>query len=165
MARSGKLTNDQKLYVVQELARFRTPSEIAAAVREDFGVEISRQAIFGYNPERNSELSEKWRVIFAQERRRFLEDLDSIAIAHRPFRLQELEAIYRQARSRNNLVLALQALEQAAKEEGGRFTSRRELTSHLGDLQIIVRPEPAGQEEPAASSGVRRRSVQRVGRP
>jgi hypothetical protein len=140
MARSGKLTSDQKLYVMQELACFRTPSEIAAAVKEIFGVEISRQAVFGYNPEHNPALPEKWRVIFVQERRRFLEDLDSIAIAHRSYRLQELEAIYRRAWSMNSLVLALQALEQAAKEMGGVFTNRRDLTTNLGDLQIIVEP-------------------------
>jgi|HubBroStandDraft_3_1064219.scaffolds.fasta_scaffold01323_3 hypothetical protein len=141
MARRGKLTHEQQLFVVQELACFRTPSEVAAAVKEGFGVEISRQAAHGYSPEHNPGLPEKWRVIFVQERRRFLEDLASIAMSHRPCRLRELEAIYHRAWSMNNLPLALQVLEQAAKEAGGLFTNRRDLTTDLGDLQIIVQPD------------------------
>jgi hypothetical protein len=124
MARGGKLTVAQQLFVVQELARFRTPSEVAASVKDLFGVEISRQAAHGYNPERNPRILKRWKDVFAAERERFILEAEAHAVAHQSFRLQEIERIYRGAKSP---ALQLQALEQAAKERGGAFTNRHDV--------------------------------------
>ncbi len=45
-----RLKPEQRLLVVQCLARFMTPSEVETLVREDFGVSITRQSIEGYDP-------------------------------------------------------------------------------------------------------------------
>src|SRR5579859_6590427 len=111
MAKSEpKLSNLQRLFVVKELARFRSPTEVVKMVKEEFGIDITRQSVFQYNPDRNPDLAKKWREAFEEERARFKAEVDGVAVAHQSFRLQELEEIYRVAKGRGNAPLALQAL-------------------------------------------------------
>jgi hypothetical protein len=126
MGRQQKLTSEQQHFVVQQLARFGTPSEVVGAVNRLFGIEITRQAVHRYSPEHNPAAAERWRETFDAERERFAKELESIAVTHRAFRLQELEELCRLAKVRGNHVLAAALLEQAAKEMGGRYTNRRE---------------------------------------
>lgn len=118
------LSEDQKRRIVQGLACFRTPSEVSEDVEEEFGVKIDRSHVRKYNPEQVSDVAEKWRVLFAETRKRFVEEVAEIPITHQSFRLRELLDLYRKAK--RNPVLAASLLEQAAKEVGGAFTNRRE---------------------------------------
>ena len=139
MPRGGKLSKEAQLFVVQGLARWETLLEVAAAVKEVYGVELTKQAVHHYNPEVNPRLSELLKAAFAGERARFIKDVESHPIAHQPYRLQELTRIYRVTKSP---ALQLQALEQAAREMGGAFTNRREVgVEPLGDLAINIRPD------------------------
>jgi hypothetical protein len=126
MAHRGKLTVEQQLYVVEELARYRRPSDIVVAVRETFGVEITRQTVHGYHPEFNPKLGNRWREAFAEARERFKADRDAHPVACLSYRLQEISRIYLDARSP---AFQLRALEQAAREMGGAYTNRRDIMS------------------------------------
>lgn len=130
----GKLTNEQKTYVVQSLACFDTPHEILKVIKEEFGVVVSAQAIEAYDPTKRAgrDLAKKWREIFEATRKAFLADTSTIGISHRAVRLRALQRMAEQAESMRNFVLAKDLLEQAAKEVGGAYTNRRELSGPQG---------------------------------
>jgi hypothetical protein len=139
------LTDDVKAFVVQALACFDTPTQVANAVKEEFGLEITRMQVSTYDPTKfmGRNLSKKWREIFEATRKAFLEDQASIPIANQNFRLRALNNLYQNAASRGNAALAAQLLEQAAKESGGSFTNRREMTGRDGAPLI---PTKSAQE-------------------
>jgi hypothetical protein len=67
------LTYEQKYYAVSWLARHRTPSEVAAGLRGEFGLKISRQAVAKYDPTTTTgkKLSTSWRDLFLKLREEF----------------------------------------------------------------------------------------------
>lgn len=139
------LNDKQKTFIVQELACFQTYSEVAAAVKELFGVEIQRQQVYLYDPTKNK-VAQKWQEIFKAARAKFLEETAEIAIANKSYRLRELDKIYqnqKSAKSQNTKAMK-DTLEQAAKESGDAFTNKRVIdlnnVSELTDeeLQSIV---------------------------
>lgn len=134
------LTEEQKAFVVQRLACFDGPQAVTEAVKEAFGVEIARSHVYAYDPTRPGfDLGEKWRVLFEETRKRFLENASEIGIAHKSVRLRKLDEMLGRAISMRNYALAAQLMEQAAKETGNAYTNRRELTGKDGS------PLPAQQ--------------------
>lgn len=131
----AKLSNQIQTYVVQQFAMFATPQEIVDLVKENFSVECSRPQVFFYNADMNPKLSRKWVAIFEATRRKFLDDTSSIAVANKAFRLKELDTIYKnQKRTKTPNTRAMkETLEQAAKESGDAFTTRRELSGKGGE--------------------------------
>jgi len=121
------LQNDVKAFIVQALACFDTPSQVAQAVKEEFGVEISRQLCESHDPTKRagSNLAAKWVTLFHDTRKRFREDTAEIPIANRSYRLRMLGRLVEKAESSRNARLALQVLEQAAKECGDVYVNRQ----------------------------------------
>jgi Uncharacterized conserved protein (DUF2280) len=76
----------------------------------------------------------KWVDVFQAACAEFTNKLDDIAIAQKAARLRRLQRIADRAEDIGNLALALQTLEQAAKEMGDVFTNRcaTELTGRDG---------------------------------
>lgn len=146
------LTDDVKAFVVQALACFDTPTQVANAVKEEFGLEITRMQVSTYDPTKfmGRNLSKKWREIFDATRKAFLKDQATIPIANQNFRLRALDRLYQNAASRGNAALAAQLLEQAAKESGGSFTNRREMTGKDGTPLIPTNPQEMTDEQLAA---------------
>lgn len=139
----AKLSREQQTYVVQSLACFDTPSVVAAALRKDYGVTLTPQSIEAYDPNKKAGkgLAERWKALFAETRKTFLEDTASIAISHRAVRLRALQRMADKAENSGNMVLASSLLKQAAEEVGGSYTNRRELTGKDGkDLPVPVSP-------------------------
>lgn len=116
-------------FLVQALACFDTPTQAVAAVKEEFGVSLTRQQAQAYDPTKHAgrTLAKKWVALFHETRKRFLEDASSIPIAQQTYRLRQLQRMAETAITKGNAPLAAQLLEQAAKEVGGAFTNRREL--------------------------------------
>lgn len=124
-----------KLAIVQALACFETPTEVVALVKQDFGgLVISRQQAAAYDPTKASgkNMSKKLVAIFHATREAFLEDVSSIPITQQAFRFRALQKELERAQQRGNSAMVAQLLEQAAKEAGGAFTNRRELTGRGG---------------------------------
>ena len=139
----AKLSDEVKTYIVQALACFDSPSIVAAAVKKEFGVEVSRQLAESHDPNKKAAagLAPKWRVLFEETRKTFLEDTASIAISHRAVRLRALQRMADKAENQGNMVLASSLLKQAAEEVGGAYTNRREITGKDGkDLPTPVSP-------------------------
>ena len=139
----GTLKDEVKTFIVQSLACFDTPSVVVEAVRKEFGATITRQSVEGYDPTKKagSNLAEKWRQLFEETRKTFLEDTASSAISDRAVRLRALQRMADKAENQGNMVLASSLLKQAAEEVGGAYTNRRELTGKDGkDLPVPVSP-------------------------
>lgn len=139
----AKLSDEVKAFIVQSLACFDSPSTVAKAVKAEYGQEISRQLVESHDPNKvaASGLAAKWRVLFTETRKKFLEDTSQIAVSHRSVRLRALQRMAEKAEGQGNMVLAANLLEQAAKEVGDSYTNRRELTGKDGkDLPTPVTP-------------------------
>lgn len=131
---NGKLSETAKTFIVQSLACFDTPSVVVEAVRKEFGETITRQTAEGFDPNKRAgaKLSNKWRAIFEETRKTFLEDTAAIAISHRAVRLRALQRMAEKAENMGNMSLAAQLHKQAAEEVGGTYTNRREITGKDG---------------------------------
>lgn len=145
-----RLSQKHKVFVVERLACYDAPSEVREAFRDRFGETISLSQIVYYDPtssQGSRELAQEWKDLFQKTRRRFVEDTSGIAIAQKAYRLQRLGRIADKAGKMGNMVLEMDALEQAAKEAGDAYTNRREmdLTSDGEPLSGVVFMAP-GQE-------------------
>lgn len=128
------LTSEQKTFIVQHLACYYTPQEVADLVNEQWGLDVSRQAVAKYNAAYPTDVAPRWQEMFHETRAKFHESTAGIAIANQSYRLQQwqksLDRLLRQPRK--NEVAIHNLLERAAKEAGGMFTNRRELTGAEG---------------------------------
>jgi hypothetical protein len=116
-----------KLHILTALACFDTPTQVAASVKQQFGLELSRQRIEAWHPERaaGARLDVIWREVFDTTRAKLLTELNSIPIAHKSYRLRQLDRMAGQAEDMGNLPLAVRLIEQAAKEVGGVYERAR----------------------------------------
>ncbi len=138
-----KLTREQQTYAVQALACFDSPAVVVAALKKEFGVAISPQAVECYDPTKKAgrNIAARWKALFEETRKTFLEDTASIAISHRAVRLRALQRMADKAEGQGNMVLASSLLKQAAEEVGGAYTNRREITGKDGkDIPTPVSP-------------------------
>jgi hypothetical protein len=121
------LSNDVKAFIVQALACFDTPSQVATAVKEEFGIEVTRQQCESHDPTKYAgrDLAKRWRVLFEDTRKRFREETADIPIANRAFRLRALGRMAEKAEGMRNMGLTAQLLEQAAKECGDMYVNRQ----------------------------------------
>jgi hypothetical protein len=120
------LKDEVKRFIVQALACFDTPTQVVQAVKETFGLELTRQQCELYDPTKYAgrDLGVKWRTVFEDTRKRFREETAEIPIANRSFRLRAMNRSFERADSSKNIPLAMQILEQAAKETGDMFVNR-----------------------------------------
>lgn len=121
------LTEAAKQHIVQALACFDTPTQVVESVKEEFGIELGRQQVAQYDPTKaaGKSLSKKWRTLFEDTRKRFRQETAEIPIASRAFRLRALARMATQAEKMRNIGLAVQVIEQAAKEVGDVYVNRR----------------------------------------
>jgi len=143
MPANQKLTVEVQTFIVQQLACFDTPTTVARAVKEEFGVEVTRQLVEGYDPtkyrgERRIR-GRKWVHLFEETRKAFLKDTSKIGISHRAVRLRSIDRMAARAEGQGNLKLAADLHRQAAEEVGGVYTNRREVTGKEGaPLQVVI---------------------------
>ncbi|MDD1958965.1 DUF2280 domain-containing protein [Pseudomonas sp. 39004] len=121
------LSNEVKAFIVQALACFDTPSQVAEAVNKEFGIEISRQTAESHDPTKRQgrNLAKRWVTLFEDTRARFREETAEIPIANRAYRLRTLGRLAEKVEGMRNYGLTLQILEQAAKEVGDVYVNRQ----------------------------------------
>jgi hypothetical protein len=130
----AKLKDEVKLFIIQQLAMFKTPQEVADLVKENYGLEVKRQNIFIYHPDQGK-VSQKLKAIFSSTRKQFLETVSDIPIANQAYRIDKLQHmldVQLRKGERINSMLVMNILEQAAKEVGGMFTNTRQITGKDG---------------------------------
>lgn len=121
------LNDDVKRFIVRALACFDTPSQVVEAVKQEYRISVSRQQVECYDPGKHQgrNLHAKWKALFKQCRENFIEDSSEIGISHKSVRLRALARMAAKAEDGRNIALAVQIIEQAAKEVGGMYESRR----------------------------------------
>ena len=119
------VTDEIKTFIVRGLASFDTPSEVVEAVKATFGVEISRQQVYTYDPRCAQPPAQRWQDLHAATRAAYLSELAEIGIAQKAFRLRALDRMVRYALKHHAPGRAQALLEQAAKECGGVFEQNR----------------------------------------
>ena len=121
-----------KIFIVQALACRDTPQEVAEAVKQEFKIELDRRQCASYDPTKpaGQNLSKKFVQLFEETRKKFDEGLIDIPIANKHFRLKQYQK--QLERNAKNTVMSLKILEQAAKDVGGQFTNKQEITGKDG---------------------------------
>ncbi|WP_374527736.1 DUF2280 domain-containing protein [Acinetobacter sp.] len=120
-----------KIFIVQSLACFETPQQVADSVEETYKIKIDRKQCHSYDPTKYAgrNLSKKLKDLFYETRKKFQENILDIPIANKAFRLKELQNMYddsgKNKRTKQNL------LKQAFQETDGRV-SRQEITGANG---------------------------------
>lgn len=137
------LPENVKLRVVQGLACFDTPTQVAKDIKAEFALLVTPQQCELYDPNKRAgnKLSEKYRLIFAETRKTFLEDTSLIGVSHRAVRLRTLQRMIERTESQGNLALTAQLLEQVAKETGDAYTNRHKL-EHTGKDGGPIKTQP-----------------------
>ena len=120
------LKNEVKSFIVQALACFDTPSQVVETVKNEFGVVVTRQQVETHDPTKaaGKGLGARWQTLFHDTRKRFREETADIPIANRAFRLRAMNRFVEKAETMKNIGLAMQILEQAAKEAGDMYVNR-----------------------------------------
>ena len=121
-----------KIFIVQALACHDTPQEVADQVLQEFGVKIDRKQCQLYDPTKaaGKNLSKKFVELFHKTRADFDAGLIDIPIANKHYRLKQYQK--QLERNAKNTVMSLKILEQAAKDCGGQFTNKQEITGAGG---------------------------------
>jgi hypothetical protein len=145
------LAEEVKVYIVTALACFDGQKQVIADVKERFGLVVTHQQVSAYDPAtiNGKRLSKQYKELYAATRKRFLENVDDIPIAHASFRLRTLDRLARTANDRGNAKMVAALMEQAAKETGGAFTNRRELGGAVGGVPIPSPPAGSATAEEA----------------
>ena len=102
-----------KIFIVQSLACFETPQQVADAVKQEYGIEVSRSQCQVYDPTKYSgrNLSKKLKDLFERTRKDFKENIEDIPIANKAFHFKELQQIYNEYTK--NKVMKTKVLKQA----------------------------------------------------
>jgi hypothetical protein len=154
MVTSEELPGPVKAFIVQRLARFDQPSQVVKAVKEEFGLELSRQRVHFYDPTTKAgrALHPELKALFFETREKAKQDLDSIPSYHKAIRLQRLDAMIMTAIERGNVPLAAQLLEQAAKESGGAYTNKHQHELTGKDGKDLAKANAARKRRPGKRS-------------
>lgn len=133
--RRFKLAECEKAFVVQRLACFDTPGEVAAALRDEFGKGLRPQSVEAYDPTKRAgrNLSTRWRRLFERTRQSFLEEIEKhLPEANKAVRIGYLCHAARAYKGKGNYVAMADMLERIAKEMGNVHTNRREISGRDG---------------------------------
>jgi len=140
-AHKPSIPDEAKRFIINALAAFDTPSQVVAAVKEEFGLDVTRQAVEAHDPTKyaGKNLATKWREMFDASRAGFINEATAVPIAHRSTRLRALYRMAQAAERKGNYPLAAALNKQAAEEMGNAYTNRREVTGKDGkDLPSTV---------------------------
>ncbi len=139
-----KLTGPAKDAVCQLLAEHARPIEVQAAVKQEFGIEVSLPAIVWYRD------SPKWSKVIEAKRQALDANVDRLPISSRYWRLKKRQELLDQARSgeKPDLGTARGILLDAAKELG-QLKPDTTIGTQIGQVnihlvqQVLALPEEA----------------------
>ena len=126
-----KLQDHHRAFLVREFACYAGPKEAAAALREEYGIEIAPQSAQHYDATAGagSDAAKKWHDLFAVARKAFLDDVEKrVPEAYKAVRIHELAKASRAFKKKKNFIAMADMFERIAKEVGNVHTNRREFT-------------------------------------
>lgn len=136
------LSTEVKAFIVQSLACFEPPTKVIDLVKQEFGVDVSRQQVSQYSPGNAmaANLSKKWVDLFKSTRERFQSEISDIPIANKAYRLRVLDRMMNNAEKMRNIALATEIIEQAAKEVGDAYTNKQKVEHTSPDGSMTPKP-------------------------
>lgn len=158
------LPDNVKTFIVIRNACRDSPSTVVKAVKEVFGIDVSSAAVERYDPTKanGQTLSIRFKQLFRTAQREYQAMVIRAGISDKRWRMQCLHNITIRAMDSGNYVLAMQAMEQAAKEEGGQYTNKsviqvdekRQMMARLlqcrpEDIPVIARARDKNNDEDA----------------
>jgi hypothetical protein len=120
-----RINHEVRAFIIKGHAELLSPREIIRAVKGEFGVSLSNQQVYAYDPT-SPKCAEKWKKIHAELRHRFLNNISEIPIANLAFQLQTLQdALDRLTENPKSIneVEVRNTLIAAAKLVGGIYSS------------------------------------------
>lgn len=128
MSNAPKLSKDQQVYIIQSLACFHSISRILTNVKQEYNIDLTKQAVSRYDPNtiNGHKLSDEFKKIFNDTRQQYLAQITTIGIAHQKVRLEKLETHINnlETKTNPNIPLIAELLEQAARECGGMYIAK-----------------------------------------
>ena len=142
------LKGEVKVFIVQSLACFDTPSQVVELVKKEFGLSITRQQVESHDPTKANGrgLAQKWVDMFNATRERFQNEISDIPIANKAYRLRVLDRMATRAEGMKNLALTAEIIEQAAKECGDAYTNKHKF-EHSGPNGGAIQTITMSKEE------------------
>jgi hypothetical protein len=145
----AELSPKHKIYVVMRRAAFATPAEIVRELRDLYEVTASPQQLAIYDPSHAAgmRLSEDLKLLFQEARAKFLADTSDVLLATPAGRTRFLDRLAQDAAAKGNLMMALKAAEQIAKDLGGQYLARIEIKTLDDDtLRHVLGLSPGGAQ-------------------
>lgn len=144
------LKSEVKAFIIQSVACYDTPAQVADAVLKEFGIKITRQQVEQNDPTKVSSkgLAKKWVDLFHSTRERFQTEIADIPIANKAYRLRTLNRMATNTENMRNYALTAQLMEQAAKEMGDVYTNKQKVEQKLvASHNIMPVPSCSSAEE------------------
>ena len=123
----ARLKKEVQTYIVRSLAQFNTPQETATLVKEEFGIDVTRQQCEAYDPTKRigKDLSQSLKKEFEETRKSYLDAPKNIPIANQTVRLEVYQRLINKAKS--------------PEEMGGKYTNKTDVTTN-GESINSVKP-------------------------
>jgi len=132
------LSEEIKRFIVKSLAVYETPSEVVQSVKAVFNRKVTRQNIHFYDPTKlaGEALSDELKLLFFETRDKF-DETEILPLSKKQVRIKKLSKYIEFLENNDNFVGAAEVIAQIAKEEGGMFTNRREVSGPKGGPVVL----------------------------
>lgn len=169
MARK-RLTKEQQVFLVRSFARFVDTREVREAFKAQFGFEIESAHASYYNPDSvaGAAIAKDLRAVFDADRKAYLDDITRIPTANLAVRLAIRDKMIRDLEGKGavNRPLIDKLLESQAKDLGGKYTNRKEVTGKDGgplevDVATLTPEQRATRAAQIAAAAARRKAKDR----
>jgi len=132
------LSEDIKRFIVKSLAIYESPSEVVGTVKEVFNIKVTRQNVHSYDPTKlaGEALGDDLKQLFFDTRNKF-DETEILPLSKKQVRIKKLSKYVDILESNENFVGAAEVVAQIAKEEGGMFTNRREVSGPKGGPVVL----------------------------
>lgn len=137
-----------KIFIVQSLACFDTPQQVADAVKQRFGIEIDRRQCEAYDPTKTTgkNLSKKLVTLFHKTREDFKKNVYDIPLANKAYRIKELQKIYEDWK--NNRLMKQGVIKQVREEMQGYDLMLLNLELKQLEIEKIRSGDGEGADDP-----------------
>lgn len=133
-------------WIVVRLALYGSPKDVAEAFGKQFpGFTITRQQAWEYDCSKavnREKRSEDLVTLFDETRAEFKAQTEDVLIATEAGRLAEYQRLFDEAKGEGLRKTQIGILEQVAKEKGGLYTNKRDVTSNGQTVKAYVGFDP-----------------------
>ncbi len=137
-----------KIFIVQSLACFETPQQVADAVKQEFKIEVGRQQVAAYDPTKptGKNLSKNLTKLFHATRDDFKTNIYDIPLANKAVRLRELQKMYEEWGK--NKVMKQNLIKQIKDEMQGHDVQLLDIELKKLEIQRIRDGEDGAGDDP-----------------